>query len=203
MLPHLFAVSRGGLVPRVRGGFLAYAPALLPGCEPLRYVYKALCDLDHLLGEAGPDSSPTRYTLRVGGTTVRYFPAARVAIIFAKTPSEAEAVLRSVDHHNSSRAILYIEQNAHLDIDWALSTRRFFSESYALPICDTDGAKGKTAYSPPPRRRHVCIQIGELFNIGGMGGPWTSPADVAGGYRRLGAGRIHVFTPFFVSSPVP
>ena len=77
---------------RVGGGFLAYAPALLPGCMPLRYVYKARCDLDHLLAEALPDSTPTRYTLRIRGVTVRYFPAAKVAIIFAKTPSEAEAV---------------------------------------------------------------------------------------------------------------
>jgi len=37
---------------RVRGGYLAYSPALLSGCTPLRYVYKARCDLDHLLGEA-------------------------------------------------------------------------------------------------------------------------------------------------------
>jgi len=71
---------------------LAYAPSPLPGCEPLRYVYKAHCDLDHLLGEALPDSTPTRYTLRIRGVTVRYFPAAKVAIIFAKTPSEADAV---------------------------------------------------------------------------------------------------------------
>ena len=83
---------RGYTARRVRGGYLAYAPALLPGCEPLRYVYKARCDLDHLLGEAVPDSTPTRYTLRIGGATVRYFPAAKVAIIFAKTPSDAEAV---------------------------------------------------------------------------------------------------------------
>jgi len=48
--------------------------------------------LDHLLGEAVPDSTPTRYTLRIKGVTVRYFPAAKVAIIFAKTPTEAEAV---------------------------------------------------------------------------------------------------------------
>jgi len=45
-----------------------------------------------LLDSAVPDSSPTRYTLRVGSAAVRYFPAAKVAIIFAKTPSEAEAV---------------------------------------------------------------------------------------------------------------
>jgi len=32
------------------------------------------------------------HLLRIGGATVRYFPAARVAIIFAKTPSDAEAV---------------------------------------------------------------------------------------------------------------
>jgi len=82
-----------GLTARRVGGFLAYAPALLPGCTPLRYVYKARCDLDHLLGVAVPDSTPTRYTLRVGDATVRYFPAAKVAIIFAKTPSEAEAVV--------------------------------------------------------------------------------------------------------------
>jgi len=56
-------------------------------------VYKARCDLDHLLGEAVPDSTPTRYTLRIGGATMRYFPAAKVAIIFAKTPSEAEAIV--------------------------------------------------------------------------------------------------------------
>jgi len=83
---------RGYTARRVGGGFLAYASALLPGCEPLRYVYKVRCDLDHLLGEAVPDSTPTRYTLRVEDATVRYFPAARVAIIFAKTPGEAEAV---------------------------------------------------------------------------------------------------------------
>jgi len=77
---------------RVGGGFLAYAPSLLPGCTPLRYVYKARCDLDHLLGEALPDFSPTRYTLHVGDVTVRYFPASKVAIIFAKTPSDAETV---------------------------------------------------------------------------------------------------------------
>jgi len=71
---------------------LAYAPALLPGCAPLRYVYKVRCDLDHLLGVAMPDSTPTRYTLRIKGVTVRYFPAAKVAIIFAKTPSETEAI---------------------------------------------------------------------------------------------------------------
>jgi len=83
---------RGLAARRVRGGFLAYAPALLPGCEPLRYVYKAHCDLDHLLAEAVPDSTPTRYTLRIKGVTVRYFQSAKVAIIFAKTPDEAEAV---------------------------------------------------------------------------------------------------------------
>jgi len=83
---------RGLTARRVRGGFLAYAPSPLPGCAPLRYVYKARCDLSHLLGEAVPDSTPTRYTLRIGGATVRYFPSAKVAIIFAKTPSEAEAV---------------------------------------------------------------------------------------------------------------
>jgi len=83
---------RGLTARRVRGGFLAYAPSPLPGCEPLRYVYKARCDLDHLLGVAVPDSTPTRYTLRIRGVTVRYFPAAKVAIIFAKTPTEAEAV---------------------------------------------------------------------------------------------------------------
>jgi len=70
----------------------AYAPALLPGCAPLRYVYKVRCNLDHLLAEAVPDSTPTRYTLRIKGVTVRYFPASKVVIIFAKTPSEAEAV---------------------------------------------------------------------------------------------------------------
>jgi len=85
---------RGYTARRVGGGFLAYAPVLLPSCAPLRYVYKARCDLDHLLGEAVPDSTPTRYTLRVGGATVRYFPAAKVAIIFAKTPSDAEAVAK-------------------------------------------------------------------------------------------------------------
>jgi len=83
---------RGLTARRVRGGFLAYTPALLPGCTPLRYVYKARCDLDHLLGVAVPDSTPTRYTLRIGDAAVRYFPAAKVAIIFAKTPTEAEAV---------------------------------------------------------------------------------------------------------------
>jgi len=83
---------RGLTARRVRGGFLAYAPSLLPGCAPLRYVYKVRCDLDHLLGVAVPDSTPTRYTLRIKGVTVRYFPAAKVAIIFAKTPTEAEAV---------------------------------------------------------------------------------------------------------------
>jgi len=83
---------RGHTARRVGGGYLAYAPSPLPGCAPLRYVYKARCDLDHLLGEAVPDSTPTRYTLRIKGVTVRYFPAAKVAIIFAKTPSEAEAV---------------------------------------------------------------------------------------------------------------
>jgi len=55
-------------------------------------VYKAHCDLSHMLDKAVPDSTPTRYTLRIGGATVRYFPAAKVAIIFAKTHSEAEAV---------------------------------------------------------------------------------------------------------------
>jgi len=84
---------RGYTARRVRDGYLAYAPSPLPGCAPLRYVYKARCDLDHLLDKAVPDSTPTRYTLRVGGATVRYFPAARVAIIFAKAPSEAEAVV--------------------------------------------------------------------------------------------------------------
>jgi len=83
---------RGLTARRVRGGFLAYAPALLPGCEPLRYVYKARCDLSHMLGEAVPDSTPIRYTLRIKGVTVRYFPAAKVTIIFAKTPGDAEAV---------------------------------------------------------------------------------------------------------------
>jgi len=83
---------RGLTARRVRGGYLAYASSSLPGCESLRYVYKVRCDLDHLLAEALPDSTPTRYTLRIGGATVRYFPAARVAIIFAKTPAEAEAV---------------------------------------------------------------------------------------------------------------
>jgi len=83
---------RGLTARRVGGGFLAYAPSPLPGCEPLRYVYKAHCDLDHLLDKAVPDSTPTRYTLRVGGATVRYFPAARVAIIFAKAPGDTEAV---------------------------------------------------------------------------------------------------------------
>jgi len=85
---------RGFTARRVGGGYLAYAPALLPGCTSLRYVYKVRCDLDHLLEMAVPDSTPTRYTLRIGGATVRYFPAARVAIIFAKTPSEAEAVAK-------------------------------------------------------------------------------------------------------------
>jgi len=33
------------------------------------------------------------HLLRIGGATVRYSPSARVAIIFAKTPSEAEAVV--------------------------------------------------------------------------------------------------------------
>jgi len=84
---------RGLTARRVGGGYLAYAPSPLPGCTPLRYVYKVRCDLDHLLGEALPDSTPTRYTLRIRGVTVRYFPAARVAIIFANTPSEAEAVV--------------------------------------------------------------------------------------------------------------
>jgi len=83
---------RGFTARRVRSGYLAYASALLPGCAPLRYVYKVRCDLDHLLAEAVPDSTPTRYTLRVGDATVRYFPAAKVTIIFAKTPSDAEAV---------------------------------------------------------------------------------------------------------------
>jgi len=83
---------RGLTARRVGGGFLAYAPSSLPGCTPLRYVYKARCDLDHLLGEALPDATPTRYTLRIGDATVRYFPAARVAVIFAKTPSDVEAV---------------------------------------------------------------------------------------------------------------
>jgi len=73
--------------------FLAYFPVLLSCCVFLRYVYKARCDLSHLLGEALPDSTPTRYTLRVGDATVRYFPSAKVAIIFAKTPSEAEAIV--------------------------------------------------------------------------------------------------------------
>jgi len=45
-----------------------------------------------MLDKAVPDSTPTRYTLRIRGATVRYFPAAKAAIIFAKTPSEAEAV---------------------------------------------------------------------------------------------------------------
>jgi len=83
---------RGFTARRVRGGYLAYAPSPLPGCAPLRYVYKARCDLDHLLDKAVPDSTPTRYILRVGDATVRYFPTAKVAIIFAKTPSEAKAV---------------------------------------------------------------------------------------------------------------
>jgi len=83
---------RGLTARRVGSGYLAYAPAPLPGCTPLRYVYKARCDLSHLLGEALPDSTPTKYILRIKGVTVRYFPAAKVAIIFAKTPSEAEAV---------------------------------------------------------------------------------------------------------------
>jgi len=83
---------RGLTARRVRGRFLAYAPSPLPGCEPLRYVYKVHCDLSHMLDKAVPDSTPTRYTLRIMGATVRYFPAARVAIIFAKTPSDAEAV---------------------------------------------------------------------------------------------------------------
>jgi len=65
---------------------------LLPCCVFLRYVYKARCDLGHMLGEAVPDATPTRYTLRVGSITVRYFPTARVAIIFAMTPTEAETV---------------------------------------------------------------------------------------------------------------
>jgi len=84
---------RGLTARRVRGGYLAYAPSPLPGCAPLRYVYKVRCDFDHLLGVAVPDSTPTRYTLRVGGATVRYFPASKVAIIFAKTPSDAKAVV--------------------------------------------------------------------------------------------------------------
>jgi len=83
---------RGYTARRVGSGYLAYAPSPLPGCEPLRYVYKARCDLSHMLGEALPDSTPIRYTLRIKGVTVRYFPAAKVAVIFAKTPSEAEAV---------------------------------------------------------------------------------------------------------------
>jgi len=83
---------RGLTARRVGGGFLAYAPSLLPGCAPLRYVYKVHCDLSHMLDKAVPDSTPTRYTLRVGGAAVRYFPAAKVAIIFAKTSTEAEAV---------------------------------------------------------------------------------------------------------------
>jgi len=37
-------------------------------------------------------TTPTRYTLCVGDAAVHYFPAAKVAIIFAKTPSDAEAV---------------------------------------------------------------------------------------------------------------
>jgi len=84
---------RGYTARRVGGGYLAYAPSPLPGCAPLRYVYKARCDLDHLLGETVPDSTPTRHTLRFGGATVRYFPSAKVAIIFAKTPTEAEAIV--------------------------------------------------------------------------------------------------------------
>jgi len=83
---------RGFTARRVRDGYLAYAPLPLSGCTSLRYVYKVRCDLSHMLDKAVPDSTPTRYTLRVGGVTVRYFPAAKVAIIFAKTPSEAEAV---------------------------------------------------------------------------------------------------------------
>jgi len=59
----------------------------------LRYVYRVRCDLSHMVDMAVSDSSLTRYTLRIGGVTVRYFPAAKVAIIFAKTPSEAEAVV--------------------------------------------------------------------------------------------------------------
>jgi len=83
---------RGLTARSVRDGYLAYAPSPLPGCTPLRYVYKAHCDLSHMLDKALPDSTPTRYTLRIKGVTVRYFPAAKVAIIFAKTPSDAEAV---------------------------------------------------------------------------------------------------------------
>jgi len=45
-----------------------------------------------MLGKVVPDATPTRYTLRVVSTTVRYLPAARVAIIFAMTPTEAETV---------------------------------------------------------------------------------------------------------------
>jgi len=83
---------RGLMARRVGSGYLAYAPVELPSCTSLRYVYKARCDLSHMLGEALPDSTPIRYTLRIMGATVRYFPAAKVAVIFAKTPSEAEAV---------------------------------------------------------------------------------------------------------------
>jgi len=71
---------------------LAYAPSPLPGCAPLRYVYKARCDLSHMLDKALPDSTPTRYTLRIGGAAVRHFSVAKMAIIFAKTPGGAEAV---------------------------------------------------------------------------------------------------------------
>jgi len=75
-------------VRRVGGGFLAYTPALLLGCTPLRHVYKVRCDLNHLLGEAMLDSSPTRYTFRIGGA----LPSGKNGHNLCQNPDNAEAI---------------------------------------------------------------------------------------------------------------
>ena len=64
---------------------------------------------------------------------------------------------------------------------WCRRHAAFSRRDTPHPSVTQIGQRGRRRIHPPPRHRHICIQIGNLFNI--RGGPWTSPPTWLGLWR--------------------